>query len=995
MKHIIQIIKTYPYELLLGLICFALFATNYVPGAYIAGWDNLQTDLNPLLGVKRALFSAWQEYQSFGLPSGMAHAADLPRSVIIALLSLILPAHLTRYTFLMGMVPLAGFGMFTLLRFCGFDRERKLIAFLGSVFYILNLSVIQLMALPYDPFALFFGLLPWEIWIFLKVLTDKTLKRKDVLVFIFINSIGVSQFVPQQLFAVYGLILSALGIGVFLNNRTFATMKRLATLALLLLSINSYWILPQLYFLSTNSAVIQNAKQNQLTTEDIFYLNKDKGNLADFLSFTGFFYDRFNQHQEPIFAVWQKHYTSSSTRLLIYGLSAIYLVGFLHRSPFRKSFLIAFSVIAVVLLSNTFPFDLMNSLIRKSSLINQIFRSPFTKFGIAYACVASYFFACGLLFIFEQTKLFTQKARVIRLAMGFIITSLLIGLAIPAFQGRYIAKDMKVKIPSEYFSLVSYMNQQNPNTRIALLPDYTFWGWFYHRWGYNGSGFLWYALEQPIISRTFDVWSMPSESYFWEVKNALESENEMLFQNVLEKYAVDYLVFDKSLLPIVSNTKAIQYDRIQKVLDQSSSITLEKQWNFLSVYRVRHAKKIESFVWKTDTLPNIGPHVTVTNADTAYYDYGDYQTDEKKPYEVFYPFLDLTTQTRSVKNSWRMEENQNSWYVTKKLPFDKNSYIASPFSDSFSTRLYLNSSLVDFVTPLQSLAEKKKVIITFPKVLVSHYEPANTVIENRGNGKGTVKFDTDNEALTITSENGAIASFGYGDDHLDQSYGYIVTVETENTTGQRLFFYVSDKTKDQAYIEDRLVNDRENYIIGSRYQYGTGYTFGFQNTSYNTIPSTNTVKNISLYAIPYEELKQSKLLKSEVILSTPMQDFSAKKLQNYLYSVRLQTSSQAQHPYIILAQAYDPGWRAYRIKNNESRIMNSLSAALPFLFGDKLKEHIMVNNWENGWTLDNLTMKQFNNETIVILYLPQYLEYLGFVLLGITAVVLLVKKSWQ
>ena len=51
----------------------------------------------------------------------------------------------------------------------------------------------------------------------------------------------------------------------------------------------------------------------------------------------------------------------------------------------------------------------------------------------------------------------------------------------------------------------------------------------------------------------------------------------------------------------------------------------------------------------------------------------------------------------------------------------------------------------------------------------------------------------------------------------------------------------------------------------------------------------------------------------------------------------------------------------------------------PFIFEKELKEHVMVNNWENGWILDQTTRKLDNQITII--YLPQLLEYLGFMLL--------------
>lgn len=97
--------------------------------------------------------------------------------------------------------------------------------------------------------------------------------------------------------------------------------------------------------------------------------------------------------------------------------------------------------------------------------------------------------------------------------------------------------------------------------------------------------------------------------------------------------------------------------------------------------------------------------------------------------------------------------------------------------------------------------------------------------------------------------------------------------------------------------------------------------------------------------------------------------------------------------YLVLSQSYDKGWKAYRIRNQESGIRKILTDNFPFLFGEEITDHVLVNNWENGWKIGNqklVVSSQLNNEittnyslptTIVIVYLPQYLEYLGFALL--------------
>ncbi|MBU3956988.1 hypothetical protein KKI19_01740, partial [Patescibacteria group bacterium] len=90
--------------------------------------------------------------------------------------------------------------------------------------------------------------------------------------------------------------------------------------------------------------------------------------------------------------------------------------------------------------------------------------------------------------------------------------------------------------------------------------------------------------------------------------------------------------------------------------------------------------------------------------------------------------------------------------------------------------------------------------------------------------------------------------------------------------------------------------------------------------------------------------------------------------------------SPAGNQILVLSQAFHPGWQAY--ETNES-----IPSLLIPIFGKRINLHVLVNNWENGWLLDN-------QDKIVIIFLPQYLEYFGFLiflLFGCFTLIFLVK----
>jgi hypothetical protein len=101
------------------------------------------------------------------------------------------------------------------------------------------------------------------------------------------------------------------------------------------------------------------------------------------------------------------------------------------------------------------------------------------------------------------------------------------------------------------------------------------------------------------------------------------------------------------------------------------------------------------------------------------------------------------------------------------------------------------------------------------------------------------------------------------------------------------------------------------------------------------------------------------------------------------------TKQEIDNTTLVLDQAYDEGWEAYtRNTTNPTNTTNNqiskwLFEALPFIFGTKIRDHVLVNNWENGWMLPKAAVHSSQSTTIVIFFWPQILEWIGFLLLPI------------
>lgn len=890
--------------------------TNYKTGTYLSGWDNLQTELNPGLAVKRAFFSVWEEYQSFGLTAGMAHAADLPRAVFLWIMSFVLPQNIIRYFYHSLMFLLGGLGMLRLLGSLGFVG---ILGFLGAAFYMLNLGTVQIFYLPFESFSTFFALLPWGVWAF---------TRKNWWLFFLINLLGTPAFYTQQLFIVYILILGCIFLGFLLNNiyKTAALkilfFKKSILSFVLIFLINSFWLLPQFYFLKTNSRVVSEAKANQLATEDVFYQNYEKGTIGNFIKLEGFYFDLKGISSTFLFAPWKGHFAKPIIGLLPYLFGVLGLLGVLESLKKKKNlgFVLIYFLCVTALLLATVPFSWINELLRKISIIDQIFRSPFTKFIIPYSLVYSYFVVQGI-------KIVTKRVLYDRITVviGLFMFLLIIVYSFPAFQGYFFSSEMKVKIPKDYQSMINYFKTNDKNSRIALLPDYTFWGWFFNKWGYNGSGFLWYGIEQPIVSRTFDVWSKTSESYFWEAKTAFEAEDIQKIINVFDKYQIDYLMLDKSLIPVVSSYKALQYDRINELLMKSPKITLIFNGENISLYKIDHNYYSKNFISLTSSLNDIGPKINITNDDQAFLENGFYANNQNLGNDIFYPFLSLTSQTNPKENDWQISEDNNYFYLSTLLSINTDDFDLY-LSDIYQETMLINGEPLNISLKLEPTIENKQLTIKIEK----------KVIKN---------FDTNVDQKT---------DFGFSDLTLPQNIGYLIKTQSKNNQGLPLFFYIVDETKKQSYLEDRLDNQTNYFILPPRYNYGLGYAFAFQNKSFKNLAVLNNLEELSLYLFPYKALKEMKFVrkgfnKTETNFSN---NYEVRKINYFTYKV---TANDANM--IILNQSYDPGWLAFA--------------------NGKVLNHVFVNNWANGWEINNKDQQS----TIYIIFWPQYLEFVGFGLL--------------
>lgn len=601
--------------LILSLLCFQ----NYTPGTFLTGWDNLMPELNIWLNLKRSFFAVWQQYQGLGLVGGMAHATDLIRQLIILPFTLFLPISLIRYLWHFAMLFLGTFGIFHLLKK---NKFSSLISFTAALFYLLNFGSVQYFWVAFEPFSTFWGFFPWLIYFLISYLQSPV--KSNLKKLIIINILAIPSFYVQTIFIVYLICVTLIFLAHFLTNFKASHLLNYLSIYLLFFLINSFWLLPQFYFLKNNLQNPVAGIGNFMSNEETFARNQARGNLSDFLLLRGYYYD-FSSNGQPLMSTWLSYFSNQYILVSGYIISFFIILGliFLLSQPKKfnyisSSLFLFFLLSCLTLLSNLGPFKELNSFIRTLPLINQIFRSPWTKFLVPASFTFSLLLAFGLHFLTNFLRQIKYSHLISNLSTHLVLISFFL-FSFPAFRGNYFSTDIRQKIPDEYFEIFSFLKSQNITGRIANLPQGSFWGWTNYKWGVSGSGFLWYAIENPILDRAFDAWNLKNEQYYWELSHALQSNNTILLENVISKYSIEYIIFDNNIYfpdeKIYSKLSLSTKD----LLNSIPSLRLIKNTKNIYIYQSLYPTKI----YQTDTTTKAS-QFNFTLIDKNYQQYGDY-----------------------------------------------------------------------------------------------------------------------------------------------------------------------------------------------------------------------------------------------------------------------------------------------------------------------------------------------------------------------------------
>lgn len=637
------------------LICLYLIFLNHVPGTYLSGWDTLHPEFNFEVSFKRLLFGVFRDEQGLGAVAAHSHMADLPRVVILYFLSFFISTNLLRFLFISSCLVVGVLGVYKFIKDVILNQSNKesvMLAFSGALFYLFNLGTLQHFYVPFEMFNVQYALLPWLFWSAARYLDDSS--KRNLLAFSVLTLFSTPMAFASALWYAYFLAFV-----IFLLFSIKKNLKQVCILIVVTLFINSFWIMPNIYYIvSGNASFVPDAKINKIFSEEAFTHNLNYGNITDALIFKNFLFDwsvyQGNDKFGFLLDAWKNHFSNKWILSIGYINAIIVFFGvfvtFLRGNKFTKSLLIPSFISLAFIVNFGFPFGFVFNFMRDhSALFKEALRFPFTKFSLILMFTFSCFFVIGQKLILDIFSKFLSKKKVIFIQTLIVSIALMIYM-FPFFKGQLVSRSMQINIPYEYFQMFKWFNNQEDNGRVAEFPIHSFWGWIYYNFGFQGSQFISFGIKQPLLDRDYDRWNKSNEDYYKQMSYAVYSQDSDLFRALLEKYQISYLIIDKNVLAPGKDQdkKVLYFKETDNLIQRSGKARFVRKFGNIYIYKVNLSVSPAGDFKVPSKFVITNKNDKTTDIDQGYQIFGDYisfKSNDKildnQKNKIYFPFANL------------------------------------------------------------------------------------------------------------------------------------------------------------------------------------------------------------------------------------------------------------------------------------------------------------------------------------------------------------------
>lgn len=733
-------LKSYFPIILLFVISFLICLTNYSPGTFLSGWDTLHPEFNFGLNFQRAFFGVFRVEQGLGAVAAHSQMADLPRIIFLYISHFILPLSFLRYFYIFLNLILGPIGIYLLLN--RFFLKHKTASFLGGLFYLLNLGTLQVFNVPFEMFTTIFAALPFIFYFALAYLNEKEKRAQNLFIFAVISLLSSPSAYAATLWYVFFLCFFAyFFVHLLVEKKDKYSFKHFLILISTLIITNLFWIIPNIYFILTHGAEVAHANINRLFSDQAFLKNKEFGNIKDLLLLKSFYFDwsiyKGNGNFTELLYPWINHLKDIKVLVAGYLIAISIIIGaLLTLKNLKKKSLPLFTMLFIslfFLINDNFPISLIYGFLQNHiPFFKEALRFPDDKIFNIYIFVGAIFFGFFSLYTIEYIKKIVPKIKNSEVLFALISVILFFYYMLPAFSGNFINPYMRINIPTDYFNLFNYLKNEPDSIRVTNLPIQSPWGWAYYNWpdnqpSFQGAGFLYFGIKQPLLDRDFDRWSPYNESYYREMSYAIYSQNEKLLESVVNKYKIGIIFIDKSVIDPQNQKSILFFEEAKKTIVKSGLVKDDRLFGKIEVFRLNiDTQKVTS----SNTNINVTPSTNTTYEDFAYSTYGNYITFNKAGFSnIYFPFRDLIdNQSKLHKNlltidsekitlipSYKINNFQTD-VLPKRINIIPSDLIAQKTQDLLTINIYPNTPVFDQIPSTSSL---KTVINTLGKKNIS------------------------------------------------------------------------------------------------------------------------------------------------------------------------------------------------------------------------------------------------------------------------------------
>jgi len=618
---------------LIGLTGWLVGKANYQAGKYLLGWDSVWSEINIGLSFRRALAGLWQEFQGVGLQGGHGYVSDLFHTIWVGLIACLVPLMQVRYVSIILLFVIGGWGVYFLIK----KLTNRWFALVASFVYMFHPFILQQFFVPHDAFIWFFAFLPGSILAIINALESW---NYGALIGVILTQVLLTfaGFIPPQMLAylvVVGVLFSCYVI------RVKNGWRNVVGLGLTIFVVHSFWFLPFLRFGLSGSNTYLESKLNTITTPENDLKSEAYGGWGELITGMSYYFESLDVVNEqilesaPILSEWASYWDGWVVKWVLITIFVIGGLGWLTIFWERKWLRIGLGLGLVLtisgLASRSWPLSYLGRVFHFIPVIDQAFRIGLTKFSIIYVLFLGIFVAFGL----EQLVKLSKKW--VGVMLGGVVIGGILLVSWPAFQGKMFYERMRVEVPQEYLSLIEYLGEQEKTSRVAELPVQTYNGWQITKWGYTGSGFLFYGIEQPMLDQAFNVWSRYSEGFYQEFSTAIYGADKEEVERVLDKYDVRYVLLDES---VIAPGQGEELLRIPETKTMAAELGWEEKFHedFLTLWQVPAENNSEQFVSAPESYLEVGVEAAKARRDIIFDEQGMYIVGTG---QVSYPFASL------------------------------------------------------------------------------------------------------------------------------------------------------------------------------------------------------------------------------------------------------------------------------------------------------------------------------------------------------------------